>query len=254
MFYLCPCLSHKSKTKLLCYCLDQLFSRAKPKCYGFNPSVQFLFSHSFLLLSTVSAENQYLKLLKRIFMKEKYLVGSIVEFLAAGHDLKFEQLMTFSHILLEPHFPMSPSLCSFNHVCKLSQCHLRTTQKIKSSVFLSSKTSTWQEARTQSYDQCSEDSVHYFQRVFDFVLYERSRNRILLHAHAAAYCSFTERAHRVADPANCTEPACVASVRWFDRSDMQLNEIGKDMAVDCQSISLLQQLVLLRSPLMGSQQ
>lgn len=56
------------------------------------------------------------------------------------------------------------------------------------------------------------------------------------------------------DLANCTEPACIASVRWFDRTDMQLNGIGKDTAVDCWSISLLGQLVLLRSPLMVSGQ
>lgn len=60
-----------------------------------------------------------------------------------------------------------------------------------------------------------------------------SQEIISLNAHAAACCSFSKRTHRVTDPANCTESACVASVRWFDRSDMQLNEIGKDTVVDC---------------------
>ena len=54
--------------------------------------------------------------------------------------------------------------------------------------------------------------------------------------------------------ANCTEPAWIASVRWFDRTDVQLTGIGKDTAVDSWSMSLFGQLVLLRSPLMVSRQ
>lgn len=52
-------------------------------------------------------------------MKERYLLGIIAEFLGAGHELKCQQLMTFSNILLELHFPVSTSIYSFNHICKL---------------------------------------------------------------------------------------------------------------------------------------
>lgn len=52
-----------------------------------------------------------------------------------------------------------------------------------------------------------------FLKFFNFLMYKWPNNHIVLHAQAAACCSFSKRAHGVADPANCTEPACVASVR-----------------------------------------
>lgn len=141
--------------------------------------------------------------------------------------------MIYTDTLLEPNFPMSNSLHLFktkfrSFLSVFSERH-RSWSTLSSSV---PKLALGRKLEPRAMTGALRILYIIFFKFFNFLLYKWSSNHSLLHAQATAHCSFSKRAHRVADPANCTEPACVARVRWFDRNDMQLNEIGKDTAVD----------------------
>lgn len=111
MFNLCPFLSHKRNKEIVILLHHLTLLQGKTKMFWFKSQTLISIQLFFSIGQYKCVENQYLKLLKWIFIKEWCLGGSTVEFLVSGHELKCKQLMTYTDILLELNFPC-PTPCT----------------------------------------------------------------------------------------------------------------------------------------------